>query len=522
MSERETNGGAPRRSLPWVEVAVLGGLGLVAFVTWFLFLRASRPPNVVLISIDTLRPDHLGCYGYPKRTSPRIDAFAAGGVRFERAHSTTSWTLPAHMALLSGQPDQVHGVVHDTLAVDPNIRMLAEVFREHGYRTGGYFGGPYLEPYFGFGQGFEVYENCGVEMFSTAGRAPGALQGAMLGAKERESHKVITAPKTTDGALEFLERHRDEPFFLFVHHWDVHYDFNAPAEFVKRFWPGPPPPDFTIEDFHFNEAVSPEMTPEQRAYLIANFDAEIAWVDFHVGKLLDRLDELGLADDTIVVVTADHGEEFFEHGEKGHRKNLYDTTLRIPLLVAGPGVRKGVVVEEQARIFDVVPTLRELCGFDDDPALYGESLVPLLDGDAPPELRDLPIVAELTDVPKVLGDGGRPVTADYKNVHRACSGNGLKYLLAERRAFDAAAKPPDLSLDGGDLLLREEKVYDLGADPGERNDLSASRADALERLRDRLGRLGEALGRLKGSLKLINEAQEKPRELQEQLDQLGY
>src|SRR5690606_38708348 len=150
--------------------------------------------------------------------------------------------------------------------------------------------------------------NCGVEMFSRMAQTPDALKGAMLGAKERESHKVRTAEETTGRAIAFLERHRDEPFFLFVHHWDVHYDFRAPAEFVKRFWPGPPPSDFSIDDFHFNPQVSPDMTAEQRAWLIANYDAEIAWVDFHVGKLLDALEERGLADDTIVVVTADHGE----------------------------------------------------------------------------------------------------------------------------------------------------------------------------------------------------------------------
>jgi len=513
----ETAGGS-KPKFPLVESAVIGGLGLVALVVWF-FMKDAPKPNVILISIDTLRPDHLGCYGYEPPTSPRMDRFAAEGVRFAKTHSSSSWTLPAHMSLLTGQPDRVHGVVHDTLARDPNVKMLAEAFRENGYRTGGYYGGPYLEPFFGFGEGFEDYVNCGVELFGSVQRVPAAMRNQWLANKERESHSVVTAPKTTDHALSFLERHQEEPFFLFVHHWDVHYDFNAPAEFVRRFWNGPPPDDFSIELFMGNEAIAPTMTAQERAWLIANFDAEIAWVDHHVGRLLDRLDELGLADDTYVVVTADHGEEFFEHGAKGHRQNLYDTTLRIPLLVRGPGIRKGVVVDEQARLFDVMPTILDLCGLPAERGCGGVSLTPLIDGDAPAHLRDLPLLAELTDVPKVRGEDGK-VATPHKIVHRACGSNGFKHILAERRLFDSAK--PDLTPFGGELVDRSERLFDLDEDPGETQDLSESDPQALERLREKCGKIGGTMQKLKDSLGLIATDREVPAEIREALDAMGY
>lgn len=503
---------------PWLEVAVAVSLLAVAGAVWWLWGRTHRRPNVILISIDTLRPDHLSCYGYDAPTSPNIDRVAREGVRFEQVRSTSSWTLPAHLALLTGLPDQAHGVVHDTVALEDGVLLLAEAMRRAGYRTGGFFGGPYLDPIFGFGRGFESYVNCGVDLYRDLDRVDEATRNALLAQRERRSHQVITAPAIEQGAERFLEQHRDEPFFLFLHHWDVHYDYMAPEEFLRRFAPpGPPPLD--ISDFPFNERIQPNMSPLERRYLIAAYDAEIAWVDHHIGRLLEKLEELGLDDDTYVVITADHGEEFFEHGEKGHRNNLFDTTLRIPLVIKGPGLRRGVVVDRPARIFDIYPTILELVGLEPPESVMGRSLVPLMRGEDDPHLRDLPTIAELTLVPKVPdGEGGVRV-ADWCYVDRAVTRDGFKRIHRARRRFDASARPPDFE---GEVLEEWEMLYRVAEDPAESRDLAASEPRTLDRLRDLQEKVDRAARALRARLGLVRRGRDLPPEVRAMLDQIGY
>ena len=431
---------------------------------------------MILISIDTLRPDHLGCYGYDAPTSPNIDALAREGTRFEQVHSSTTWTLPAHMSLLTGLPDSLHGVVWDRVPLDPHRRLLAESFRAAGYATAGFYGGPYLHESFGFGRGFDRYENCGVPY-------PAELLPERL---EQESHRVRTARRIEQAAERFLEeqagRQARRPFFLFLHHWDVHYDFNAPEEFVELF-AGEDGGRVSMRDFIRNPEIHPEMAPADRAYLLACYDAEIRWVDHQIGRLMLKLSELGMAQQTYVVITADHGEQFFEHGRKGHRLDLYDETLRIPLILKGPGIRPGQVVRSQARIFDVMPTLLDLAGLPEEPEVYGVSLRPQLEGKDPPGLRRLPIVAELTTVP---GDGGPPEFVR----HRAVGRLGKKLIQARPRAYDRD-RPADFS--GAALGPPILGVFDLDLDPGEQQDLSRHTPALLEELLGLLAKIDEGL-----------------------------
>ncbi len=511
MMDSDRSDGQPKRRGFLVEAAVFAVCGIAGAIAYFGWLREPRPPNVILISIDTLRPDHLRCYGYDKPTSPSIDAIADRGARFEQVHSTSSWTLPSHLALMSGLPDQLHGVVHDTLALPEDTTMLAEVLREHGYRTGGFFGGPYLDPVFGFDQGFELYDNCGVVMYSKPAQVVGAAAQMMDRANERKSHKEPTAEKTHAKAVQFLERHQNEPFFLFIHHWDVHYDFTAPRQFLDKFArPGPRtlpyPPDFPP-----NPQIHPEMSPADYEFLLACYDAEIAWVDHHVGKLMDKLDELGLTDDTYVIVTADHGEEFFEHGNKGHRQNLYDESLRIPLIVAGPGIRKGLRIPGQARIFDVMPTILELCDLPRVPAVFGYSLVPWLDGERPVEMEHLPIVAELTNRP-IIADPNDPTKwtrADYTLRYDATSGGNHKLIRMQK------------DVPAGALAETHFELFDLANDPREERDLTASEPALFHRLEAAQARYIEALITAKRA-RAQNANRPLPPGLLEGLDDMGY
>jgi arylsulfatase A-like enzyme len=354
----------------------------VALALAGLFLAAcgrSPRPDVVVISIDSLRPDHLSCYGYAFPTSPTIDALAREGVRFENALSTSSWTLPAHAALFTGLYDSGHGLVDNGLTLSPAQVTAAEVFARHGWRTGGFFGGPYLHPVFGLGQGFETYQSCMTTVPDDL--APDGVR-ATSRARDAASHSDVTGPRTVAEVTRWLESVGEDPVFLFVHLWDVHYDFIAPPEYVQRF-----DPDYTGTltgvDFMTNPAIAPGMDERDYRHLMALYDAEIRFTDDIVAQLLAVLERRGRLHETLLVITADHGEEFLEHGNKGHQRTLYEEVVRIPMIFHGPPglfAAAGGAPRDQVRLVDVMPTLYSLCGIDDVPAMNGRDLSPLLEG----------------------------------------------------------------------------------------------------------------------------------------------
>ena len=256
--------------------------------------RAADPrPDVVLVSIDSLRADHLGCYGYAPPTSPTIDRLAREGVLFEDAVSTTSWTLPAHAALFTGLWDSSHGLVDNGLRLGDEHATLAEVLRDAGYRTAGFYGGPYLHPTFGLHQGFEVYESC----MTTVPQGWSAEEiRADSRSKEARSHADVTGPRTLERVEAWLAtlppRGERPPFFLFVHLWDVHYDFVAPPEYVELFDPGYEGP----VDGRSVEAVThrpPDWSDADVRHLVSLYDGEILWTDELVQRILRKLVRAG-------------------------------------------------------------------------------------------------------------------------------------------------------------------------------------------------------------------------------------
>ncbi|MFH0946351.1 MAG: sulfatase [Planctomycetota bacterium] len=445
-----------------------------------------------MISIDTLRPDHLGCYGHEAPTSPNIDALARSGTRFARVHSSTTWTLPAHLSLLTGLPDDLHGVVHDVVPLDPHRTLLAERFQQAGYATAGFFGGPYLHGLFGFARGFDSYLDCSGGTLSREGWPspddPGSAD-EKIDRIENESHRIRTAERTEQAVEQFLEEHGDEPFFLFIHHWDVHFDFNAPQEFVDLF-----APEYqgrlSMREFMKNPDINPSMDEADRQYLLACYDAEIRSVDHQIGKLREKLERIGVLENTYIVITADHGEQFFEHGMKGHRIDLYEETLRIPLIITGPGVRPAQVVERQARIFDIMPTVLSLARLPPVSDAYGVSLHPLLRGEDPPGLSNLPIVAELFLSPEE--DPG------HYTRHLAVGRSGRKLIQATRHAF-VPNEPVRLGVPGvAPPLIR---LFDLKLDPGEQRELSLHAPELLEEMQILLARVEDGLATKRASLK---------------------
>ena len=342
---------------------------------------SKRPegPHVLLISIDTLRPDHLSCYGYEHETSPHIDRLAGEGVLFENHISSSSWTLPAHTALFTSLPDFVHGVTDSrSTALAPAFTTLAERFQRAGWQTAGFFSGPYLHPSFGLAQGFDSYENCTgyAEDFEGREVEDWAFDRELM----LDSHRDVTGERVLESVTTWLEQREAGPFFAFVHLWDPHFDFVPPAPWDEHF-----DPEYSGEvdgrDFYYdNDRYGPSIAPRDLQHVLALYDGEIRWTDSIVGRLLDRLEAMGLAPDTVVALTSDHGTEFFEHEWKSHRSSLFDELVRIPLVLRVPGqLPAGARVQAQTRAIDLGPTLLELAGLEGPDDVLGESLLRLVD-----------------------------------------------------------------------------------------------------------------------------------------------
>jgi arylsulfatase A-like enzyme/Tfp pilus assembly protein PilF len=312
---------------------------------WFLrsttawHVRPGRPTrNLLLVSLDTLRSDRLGCYGHAEAQTPRLDALALRGARFDQATTVTPLTLPAHSSLLTGTFPAHHGVRDNGgFYLGNDETTLAEVLQQAGYRTGGFVGAFVLDSRWGIAQGFDRYfDDFDLTRFE---QAPG------MDAIQRPGREVV------DEALRWLEADREKPFFAWVHLYDPHAPYEAPEPFRSQF------PATASGAYH----------------------AEIAATDAQVGRLLDFLQLSGHDADTVVIVVADHGEMLGEHGEPTHGFFIYDGAVHIPLIVAGPGVPARRVAE-QVRIVDVMPTALELVGVKVPASVQGASLMPLLRG----------------------------------------------------------------------------------------------------------------------------------------------
>jgi arylsulfatase A-like enzyme len=353
-------------------------------------------PNLLLISIDSLRADRLGCYGAERATSPAIDRLCARGVRFTQAVAPTSWTLPSHVTLLTGLPIPAHGVDAPEDRIDPERQLLAQHLRGVGYRTAGFVSAPFLQHAYGFDRGFERYEN---------------LQGATTAfPPDREahvdSHADETAPQVVARALDWLRERpvAGEPWFLFVHLWDVHYDYVPPSPYDRMFDPDYEG-DLDVTDFEHNPAIALDMAPRDLEHLRARYDGEIRWLD---GQLAPLLAEIEARDEqTVLALVADHGEEFFEHGKKGHFRNLFETSVRVPFILVHPGtVEPGSTVDAVVGLDDVAPTLLGLAGLPAMDEAMGRDLSDHLRGGPPPLGAKL---LTLHDLSALRGDGWKVV-----------------------------------------------------------------------------------------------------------------
>jgi arylsulfatase A-like enzyme/Flp pilus assembly protein TadD len=325
----------PRSTLSWTAAA-LAALAALAGAG----CSEPRPADVLLVTLDTLRADRLGSYGYAAGSTPHLDALAARGLRFVRAATVVPLTLPAHSSLMTGTFPAHHGVRDNGgFYLGEEARTLAEVLAEAGYRTGGFVGAFVLDSRWGIAQGFdEFFDDFDLAKYEGA---PG------MDAIQRPGSAVV------ERALRWLAPEEDDgrPFFAWVHLYDPHTPYEAPKPFRSRF-------------------------PPTRS---GAYDAEIAAADAQVGRLVGALAAAGRLDDTLVVVLSDHGEMLGEHDELTHGFFVYEAAVRIPLLIAGPGI-PAANIDEQVRIVDVMPTVLARLGIEAPAGVQGVDLWPLVRG----------------------------------------------------------------------------------------------------------------------------------------------
>ena len=325
----------------------------------------ARGPNVLLIAVDTLRADRLGCYGSDLGATPRIDALATESVRFEEAYAHAPWTLPSFASLLTSLTPPQHGAggqLGQFRGLRPEVRTVAECFRDAGYATAGIINVGFLTTSFGMSQGFdhvdyEVYPN---------------------------NVEVRVARRTTDAAIKWLSERPERSFFLMVHYFDPHLVYNPPLVYRQRF---AAPEDQDNADWvfgtrqHIGQLRQGKMNIDAATIRRAEklYNGEVAYADHEVGRLLEALGGLQLADSTIVVFTANHGEEFLDHRGFEHGHTLYDELVHVPLLIRYPGRLKPGVVTTPIGQIDVAPTLCALTSVAPEPSFVGRSLLGLID-----------------------------------------------------------------------------------------------------------------------------------------------
>ena len=418
-------------------------------------------PNVLILLVDALRSDALGVNGYPLPTSPVIDGLATEGINFSAAFAHSTWTKPSIATLFTSLYPGQHGMDHlvdeelggyNTRVLPPEFETLAESFQRAGYSTAAVLNQVHLHPRFGFAQGFDVYD----------------------------FKRGIGAHRINRLFRNWLDAGESEPFFAYLHYLDVHWPY------TKRL-PGQEAIFGTVErasEFprrrkQLEKWAATEATEADVAILRARYDYEVAFTDAAIGEMLEMLRERGLYENTIILVTSDHGEGFLEHGKVLHGFEPYDEVVRVPLVFRLPErLRQGTgTVDQPVGLVDVMPTLLEIASIEPPPGLQGQSLVPLFKGG---RMKERLIFAESAEV-----------YADWDH----------RYKL--------------MRFSDGRL-----EFYDLGEDPDERHPMTEDCSGPCRELAAQLRSYAEAMERA-GALLAHDRAALRPEEL-EDLKALGY
>ena len=379
----------------------------------------SSKPHLVLISIDCLRADHVSAYGYEHLTTPNIDTVASEGTVFENVFATASWTLPTHMSMLTGLLPSFHGATKwEKLA--SSVPYLPELLAEAGYRTSGVVSWVYLSQAYGFERGFHSYS-------------------------------VLDEPEASDivnAAIEELQRGEGQSQFLFVHLYDPHWPYLPPRELLEKFGPRPKDISDLMERTQGQEAPKNASEVED---IIRLYDSEIAFADRELGRFFQALKDNGMYDDTLVIITSDHGEAFYEHGHWQHSQTLYDELTRVPLIVKWP---ESSTTGRSAELFsqvDIFATLVEAAGLE------------------------LPVTEEGFLVRRSLASTGKLSRRLLSEMTwRSPDGTFMKVSFRNETLKYVATLSGPMGDDLGVSELSREELYDLKSDPEERENLLPS------------------------------------------------
>lgn len=382
-------------------------------------------PNVIIISADTLRWDHVGANGYARDTTPNIDQLAVEGVNFRQAYAQAPFTAPSHTSILSSMYPSVHGVFNHGQTLDESVVTLPEAFQQAGYATAAFTqlnGRTYR-------QGFDTYAFL-ESPYENGGKGLGDLTPA----------------------TDWIERHSERPFFLFLHSYDVHLPYKPPPEYIERWaadYEGPLPKLIRRRHIDAINAGETVMTPRDYQYLIDMYDAELSRADEIYGRFFETLRRLEVYDNTVIAFFSDHGEEMGEHGQWGrHSYSLYNELLRTPLIIRGPGIPSGAQIDAPVGLVDMAPTLLQLAGIELPETFMGQDLEPLWSGR---ERQPRDVIAEKLES-RVL------IAAGYK-------------------------------------LFSDGRLFDLEADPNEHTDVAETEPEVRELMQEKLDRWAEILAR---------------------------
>ena len=394
--------------------------------------------NLLLITLDTTRADHLGCYGYRDAKTPVLDALADSGVKFNRSFCNVPLTLPSHATMMTGLYPPEHGCrVNGAHSLGEDLTTLAEVFASHGFRTAAFVAAFVLDSKFGIDRGFRTYDDYEV---------PDAEDIH----DDNIMYRYRRADKVADAALAWLGKNSRKPFFCWAHFFDPHRPY-----YVGRL----------------------HGQPDK----LRGYDNEIAFMDSQIGRLIDYLKKNNLLEKTVVVAVGDHGESLGEHGEDEHGLLLYDSVMRVPLLISFPGhVPQGEVVEELVSTVDLFPTILDIFGWKPRGHTSGRSFTPALSGEAIPARA-------------FYSETEFPLTEYGWSPLRGLTTPGWKYIEAPR-----------------------EELYDLRADPKELNNIIGERPEKASELKGLLSACEEDMTTRESSEVKLDELSQKV------LESLGY
>jgi len=386
-------------------ILILAAILLIFYPVWKYIIKKSeskiKNSNVILIIVDTLRADHLSCYGYERNTSPNLDNFSSDSIRFKNAISPSSWTTPAIGSIFTSIYPTIIGYVNEPNVMDESFNTMAEIFRLNGYITGGIISHAFIAKKLGFDQGFDYYNQ-----------------------ENNKGHNHISSQSVTELAISCLNEFKEEKFFLFLHYFDPHNNYYMHDEFEYF-------PEYTgwvksgqeVNSIRINKK---NLDKDDKEYLKALYDSEISFTDHYIGKVLEKLKELELYEDALIIFTADHGEELAEKEDKwiGHAKKLSQTLIHVPLIIKLPGNKKKLIVDDYVGTIDILPTVVDFLDIKipDGLEFYGE----IIDLKKGKRRQNKPIFSETfhgVEIISVVWDG-------LKLIHKLDKGSNEFYDLS--------------------------------------------------------------------------------------------